>query len=229
MAGEGERFRKAGYAQPKPLIKINQVPMVELVVTNLSIPAKHIFICRKEHYQDYNLGNLLNKIKPNSKIITVEKATDGPASSVLLAKKYIDNDEELFIVDSDHLTDLNLESFISRVKQKKADGAIVVFNANEKKWSFVKINNEGFIEKVVEKEPISNFAVAGIYYFKKGKYFVDAAEKMIMGNLRVNNEFYVGPVYNELIKDGKKILPYEVIKTHALGTPEDLKKYINEI
>ena len=100
------------------------------------------------------------------------------------------------------------------------------FNAVHPKWSFVKVNSRGIATEVAEKNPISDIATCGIYWYRKGSDYVKYAEQMIENEIRVNNEFYVCPVYNELIKDGKSLIPFFVHAMHGLGTPEDLKKYI---
>ena len=86
---------------------------------------------------------------------------------------------------------------------------------------------DGYVEEVAEKKVISNDATAGYYYWSKGSDFVKYAEQMIEENSRTNGEFYVAPVYNWAIKDGKKIAIYMVDKVYELGTPEYLEKYIN--
>jgi len=112
------------------------------------------------------------------------------------------------------------------MRKKNVDGGIVTFISTHPKWSFVKVDEEGYVKEVAEKRPISNIATVGIYYFKQGRYFVEAAEKMVKKNVRVNNEFYVAPTYNEMILEGKKILSYPVAEMRGLGTPEDLQKFM---
>jgi len=226
MAGKGQRFIDAGYSIPKPLVKINGIPMIKLVVSKLNLPGNYLFICRKEHYEKYSLQKLLNEIKHDCKIIITDKITQGAASSVLLAKENIDNDEELVIADSDQIVDWNQREFLSNVREKNVDGAIVTFTSHDPKWSFVRVDEKGFAIEVAEKKVISEHASAGIYFFRKGSYFVEAAEEMISKNLKINNEFFVAPVYNELIKKGKKIISYPINKSHSFGTPEDLQKFM---
>jgi len=152
--------------------------------------------------------------------------TEGAAITVLLAEKMINNDEELIIANSDQIVDWNSQHFLSFMRKKEADGGIVTFISTHPKWSFVKVNDKGIVTEVAEKRPISNIATVGIYYFKKGRYFVNSANKMIAKNLRVNNEFYVAPTYNELISEGKTVLYYPVAEMRGLGTPEDLQNFI---
>ena len=226
MAGHGKRFADEGYDVPKPLIHINKITMIELVVNNLNLDGTFFFICRKDHYEKYFLSKLLKKLKPNCEIILVDQVTDGAARTVLQAKDLINNDDELIIANSDQWVDWNSSHFLSFMRRKEADGGILTFLASENKWSFVRINKEGEITEIAEKNPISNIATVGLYYFKKGKYFVQYAEKMINNNLKINNEFYVAPVYNGMIGEGKKIYPYPVAEMRGLGTPDDLKNFL---
>jgi len=227
MAGRGKRFEDVGYSIPKPLIMINGIPMIQLVVNNLGIKGNYIFVCRKEHYQKFLLQKLLTNVKPGCKIILLDHITNGAAETALHAKEDINNDEELIIADSDGWVSWNYDDFLNFLKNKNPDGGIVTFKSTEDKWSFAKIDRSGVVVKVAEKIPISNNAIAGIYYFKKGKYFVEAAENMIKKNIKTKNEFYIAPVYNQIISSGKKIMAYPVDNMIGLGTPKDLQKFLN--
>ena len=110
--------------------------------------------------------------------------------------------------------------------ETKADGGILTFTSTHPKWSYVKLNENGNVTELKEKDPISNIATVGIYYYKHGSEYVKYAEQMINKNLRVNNEFYVAPVYNEYILDSKKIKTYNVEEMWGLGIPEDLNYFI---
>ena len=229
MAGKGKRFEEAGYSFPKPLIDVNGKTMIQMIVENLNFAAKHIFICQNEHYEKYSLKEVLEMISPKCEIIRTSGITEGSACTVLLSKKLIDDDEELIIANSDQLINWNNQHFLSFLRSNNADGGIVTFIATHPKWSFVKINDDGIVTEVAEKKPISNIATAGIYYFKKGKYFVEAVEQMIEKNIRTNNEFYIAPVYNEMIKNGKKIMHYPIAEMKGLGTPEDLRRFLDSL
>ncbi len=226
MAGEGSRFSSAGFTFPKPLIDINNRPMIQVVVENLNIKAKFIFIVRKEHFEKYNLKYLLNLITPNCEIILVDSLTEGAACTVLLAKEYINNDNHLIIANSDQFIEWDSNKFYYSMTNNNLDGGILTFESTHPKWSFVKLNEDEYITEIAEKKPISNIATVGIYYWNKGSDFVKYAEKMIEKNVRVNNEFYVAPVYNEAILDGLKFKPYNINKMWGLGTPEDLKTFL---
>lgn len=226
MSGRGKRFNDAGYQFPKPLLPIFGKPMIQFVVENLDIDARYIFICRKDHYEKFSLKNILKSISPGCEIILTDGITDGAASSVLLAENLINNDEELIIANSDQWVDWMSSHFLKFMKRKNADGGMLTFLSTSDKWSYVKLNDDGSITEVAEKKPISNIATVGVYYFKHGLDFVNSATKMIRKNIRVNNEFYVAPVYNEMIDEGKKIYPYHVAEMHGLGTPEDLNDFL---
>ncbi|MEM2146116.1 MAG: glycosyltransferase family 2 protein [Candidatus Jordarchaeaceae archaeon] len=228
MAGWGSRFTKVGYKDPKPLIKIFDKPMIELVVKSLHIQANIIFIVRKEHRNQYNLDYFLKYITHNNcHIIETEKVTEGAACTVLLAENLINNDKQLLIVNSDQYIKWDSINFMYKnISNPLLDGSILTFEDNSNKWSYVRLNDQNLVEEVREKEVISNKATVGIYYWKKGKDFVKYAKQMIEKNIRVNNEFYVAPVYNEAIQDGKHIFTYDVEEMWGLGTPEDLEYFL---
>jgi len=228
MAGEGSRFAKEGYTFPKPLIDVNGKPMIQCVVENLDFDAHYIFLVRKEHLEKYEIASLLSVItNSNSTVIEVEKLTEGAASTALLARDYIDNDDELLIANADQMIEYSRENFNLLTRMTTLDGVVFTFNAVHPKWSFVKVNSRGYVTKVTEKNPISDIATCGIYWYRKGSNFVKYADKMIESDTRINGEFYIAPVYNELIGEGKTLAPFYVNKMHGLGTPEDLKKFIN--
>jgi len=226
MAGAGSRFEKAGYTFPKPLIDVNGKPMIQLVVENINIDANYIFIVQKIHREKYNLDGLLNLIVPGCSIIEVDGLTEGAACTALLAKDLINNENPLFFANSDQFVEWNSNEFMYKMKEQNCDGGIVTFESAHPKWSFAKIDKNGYVTEVAEKNPISNLATVGYYYWKHGKDFVKYAETMIEKNIRVNNEFYVCPVFNQAILDGKKLITTNAQKMWGLGTPEDLKYFL---
>ena len=231
-AGAGSRFAKAGFSFPKPLIEVHHKPMLQLVVESLNIDATFTFIVQREHYDRYRLKHLLNLISPDCNIVCVDELTEGAACTVLLAKEFINNDEPLLIANSDQYLDWESNEFMWSMQGDGIDGGILCFEGSHPKWSFAKLDDDGFVCEVAEKKVISNNATAGIYFFTKGKDFVNAAEQMIKKDVRTNNEFYVCPVYNEMIKDGKKIKIFNLeqepgSKLWGLGTPEELSYFLN--
>ena len=226
MAGAGSRFEKAGYTFPKPLIDVEGKPMIQAVVDNLNIEAQHIFIVQKSHYEKYNLQQTLNQISPNCEIVQVDGVTEGAACTTLLAKQYIDNDEPLVIANSDQYVEWDSNEFMYSMVADSVDGGILSFKSTHPKWSYAKLGDDGFVCEVAEKKPISDIATVGIYYWKKGSDYVKYAEDMIEKNIRVNNEFYVCPVFNQAIEDNKKVKIFNVEKMWGIGTPEDLQIFL---
>lgn len=231
MAGEGSRFAKAGYEKPKPFIDVNGIPMIVRVIENLKLEnARYILIGRTAHLEREK--ELVSEIKKryNVEFLTVDKLTEGTACTVLYARKFINSEEPLLIANSDQIVDMEVSSFINDCLARNLDGSILTFidKYEDPKWSFAKINENGMVTEVKEKVVISNYATVGIYFYSKGKDFVNSSIDMIVRNDRVNNEFYVCPTYNYAIADGKKIGIYniEFSQMHGIGTPEDLNKYL---
>lgn len=231
MAGRGSRFQKEGYDLPKPLIPVLGKPMIELVIHNLRPLADHrfIFLCLKEHLEKYQMDRQLQKWAPGSEIVTVDQVTEGAACTVLLAKKFINNTDALMIANSDQWVDVNINDYLRFMTDQNADGLIMTMWADDPKWSFVRFDKQNKVSEVVEKEVVSNEATVGIYNYREGRMFVEAAESMIRKNFRVNNEFYVAPAYNEMIHAHQKIVVYNIGKEadgmYGLGIPDDLKKF----
>ena len=226
MAGAGSRFQEAGYTFPKPLIEVNGKPMIQVVVENLNIDANYIFVVQKEHREKYKLDSMLNLICDKPKIVEVDGLTEGAACTALLAKDYINSEEPLFFANSDQFVEWSSTDFFYKMSETESDGGIVTFKATHPKWSFAKVDDEEFVTEVAEKNPISDNATVGFYYWKHGCNFVKYAEQMINKDIRVNNEFYVCPVFNEAIEDDLKIKNFEISRMWGLGTPEDLEFFV---
>jgi HAD superfamily hydrolase (TIGR01509 family) len=226
MAGHGNRFKEAGYTFPKPLIDVFGQPMIEAVVKSIGIKAKYTYIVQKEHYEKYNLYYLLNLITPECNIVQVEGVTEGAAVTALMAKEFIDNKKPLITANSDQILDWNSREFLYDLISKNADGGIATFNSTHPKWSYAKVDSTGLVSEVAEKKPISDLATVGIYYWKHGQDFVRYAEEMISKDIRTNGEFYICPVFNEAIQDGKRIYTVNVKQMWGIGTPEDLNNYL---
>jgi HAD superfamily hydrolase (TIGR01509 family) len=226
MAGAGSRFQQAGYTFPKPLIDVQGKPMIQVVVDNLNIEATYIYVVQKEHREKYNLDTLLNLITPGCKIVEVEGITEGAACTTLLAKEFINNDSPLVMANSDQFVEWDSNEFMYKMVEQKVDGGILTFKATHPKWSFAKVDEYGYVTEVAEKNPISDIATVGVYYWAKGSDYVKYAEQMISKNIRTNNEFYTCPTFNEAIGDGKKIKTFNIEKMWGLGTPEDLNYYL---
>ena len=227
MAGLGSRFQKTHPNKFKPFIEVNGKPMIELVIENNNQlnNTKFIFIIRKE-LPVYNLKKICKKLNINFEIISIDYLTKGSASTCLLAEKFINNDIPLIITNCDQITeDLNIKNIIKYSKYNKSDGVLGVFNSISDKNSYVKLNSNFEVIEVKEKVVISNLATNGFHFWKHGSLFIDSAKKMIEANEKYNNEFYVAPTYNHLIKNNKKILAYYFNLHFPIGIPEDLRIY----
>jgi HAD superfamily hydrolase (TIGR01509 family) len=226
MAGAGSRFEAAGYTFPKPLIEVRGKPMIQVVVENLNCESPHTFIVQKSHRNKYNLDALLNLISADCNVIEVDAMTEGAACTTLLSKSIINTDAPLLIANSDQYVEWDTSEFLYKMQEQDADAGILTFKSTHPKWSFAKVDDNGTVTEVAEKRPISDVATVGIYYWKKGSDYVKYAEQMIQKNIRHNNEFYVCPVFNEAIKDGKVVKTFDIEKMWGLGTPEDLDFFL---
>ncbi len=227
MAGAGSRFQEQGYELPKPLIDVCGKPMIERVIESLSsnkVDTNFIFVAQQEHL---DLG-LRDYLQDKGSIITINKMTEGAACTTLLAEELIDNDVELVIANCDQYLQWSFYDFITY--SRLYDGCLVTFNSTNPHHSYVKVK-KSLVTEVAEKIVISDKASAGIYYFKKGSEYVKSTNQMIKKDIRTNNEFYICPVYNELLGDSKKVSTYEcdVHNKHMLGTPEELRIFLDKI
>jgi len=230
MAGRGSRFAAAGYTTPKPLLPLAGHPMVEWVIENIRPSRAHrfIFLCLAEHLSRYpEVPEVMRKICPDSVIVPVKAVTEGAACTVLLARDLIASDAPLMIANSDQYVSLDIDDYLAVADKASADGLIMTFWSDHPKWSYCRLASDGRVAEVVEKQVVSNHATVGIYNFRRGRDFIRAADQMIASNLRVNGEFYVAPVYNELIKEGLSIVVAATGRErdgmYGLGVPEDFE------
>jgi dTDP-glucose pyrophosphorylase len=232
MAGRGSRFADAGYALPKPLLPIHGIPMIEAVVRNLapSEPARFVFICRREHLAEYGFEAGLRRAAPDCVIVPIDEVTDGAACTVLLAEQAIDPDDALVIANSDQWVDHEMDAHLEIMRRDGLDGLIMTMTADDPKWSFVELDGARRVTNVVEKVVVSDEATVGIYTFARGGDFVRAAKAMIAAGERVNGEFYVAPVYNQLIAEGAAVGIDNVgavdAGMHGLGVPADYEAFL---
>jgi NDP-sugar pyrophosphorylase family protein len=234
MAGGGRSFIEAGYTFPKPLIDVGGKTMIELVASNLKPNCEHkfIFVCLREHYEKYDLYNIFKRATDNKfEVIQIAGPTEGAACSVICAIEHINNENDLLIANADQYLDLDINEFINSAREGEKDGLIMTFNASHPKWSYARVDNVNRVIETAEKKVISDKATVGLYYFRRGADFVKAAQGMFMKNIRYNNEFYVCPVFNEMILEDKNIYIYHIDanKMHGLGTPEDLRKFTQAV
>lgn len=232
MAGLGSRFVAAGYNAPKPLIDVLGKSMIEMVIDNLKLSHQHrfIFICQRTHFIDYQLESIFNRALGDCwGVVLLDGITEGAACTILTAEHEIGDDTPVLIANSDQLIDIDFNIFIDFAIQLKIDGLIMTFPANDPKWSYAKLNSKDFVVEVAEKKVISDHATTGVYFFSTGKKLKKYARQMIKKNIRVNNEFYVAPIYNEMIQAGSLIKIWEIESKlmHGIGTPDDLNQYFS--
>lgn len=235
MAGEGNRFKKKGYKIPKPLIKVSNKHMVFQASDSLPKSKKYIYVCREEHINKFGIIKKLNQYNENVSVISVDKLTEGQASTCLLAEKEINNGKELMIAASDNGMIWNNEKF--SILKNECDCLIWTFRNNQtvvekpEGYGWVSVSGDGetvervYVKVPISKNPMEDHAVVGAFWFKEGKIFVKAAKKMIIENIRSNNEFYVDEVINQIIELGYKVKVMEVDKYICWGTPNDLKTF----
>lgn len=232
IAGEGSRFARVGYKLPKPFIDVEGEPMVSRVLENIALKdAKYLLVCRPEHLGEaYESHRRRIQSKFDCTFLPVDKPTEGAACTILHARKFIDNDSPLLLANSDQVVDIDIAKFCADCTGRGLDGSIMTFRdpSLNPKWSYAKAGADGIVTEVREKQAISDQATVGIYYFRRGSDFVDGALDMIIRNDRTNNEFYTCPVYNYVIREGRRVGIFEIPANamHGLGTPEDLEIYL---
>ena len=225
MAGLGRRFSTNGYTIPKQMVPINGKPMIEVSLNCIKLDDfKKVFIIRKEHVVNHSIDLFLkNKFGNDIVIVIAENYTEVTISTCLLAEDFLNNNLPLVITTLDVYFE---PIFNMDLINPSVDGTILVFKSDNPSFSYSKINDEGYVIETAEKKVISDLSSIGLYYFKSSKIFLEYSKKMVNENIRTNDEFYVCPLYNLLINDGKKIDTLLFDKCTPIGTPHELNKFI---
>lgn len=226
MAGLGSRFPSHTYPMPKPLIEVNGEPMISKAIKSLNLDGNYFFVIAKNQFTSL-VEETIKAIKPSSKFIEIDYITEGPANSALLFRDQINTGEELVIANCDQIMEWNSENFLHNVRLY--DGAVVTYHTDTDKNSYARLDKNGLVVEIREKEVISNVSLNGIHYWKKGSHFVNSADKMMeLQDRAPNGEFYIGPTYNHMIRQGLKVGIYHIPNEqhHPVGIPDDLKKYL---
>lgn len=233
MAGEGSRF-KAEYNLPKPLIPVDGEPMF---VRSIKCTGVHelpelkeiVFLVRREHVDEYAIGDVVREHFWNARVVVVDELTEGAACTVMLAEEYINNTNGMAVLNCDQIMGLDIHDWWQSTQDGGTDGSVWTFECPDQdpKWSYSKTREDDatWIERVAEKDPISTHATAGFYYWRNGCDFVRAVQDMIAADDRTNNEFYLCPTINYNIRRGQIFRNYNIDSMHGTGTPEDLREY----
>lgn len=229
LAGTNQFFNESEYPYPKPLIEINNKTMIELVINNfesIKEEKQFIFIVNSEDCKKYHLDNVLNLLTDNNcKIVKIDNETKGAACSAMMAIEYINNDKPLIISNADQLFDDNLENLIFSFKD--FDGGVVSFDSVHPRWSYARVDEENYIVETAEKRPLSKHAIAGFFYFRKGKDFIESAMNMIKKDANVNGLYYISPTLNEMVLNNKRLIVKSIDnnKYHTFYTPQKIQEY----
>lgn len=212
IAGEDKNLVSTEYI--KSLQEIERKTILQYVFESLqNVSTNHfIVIIKHQDAEKYHLDNIVKLLRPGAEIVLAEKETMGAACTCMLAADILDMDEPLLITGGDQILMVSPQLILEDFQFHNYDGGVAVFDDVHPRWSYVKLDEKGFVIEAAEKRPISRNAVAGFYYFKKARYFFDATEKMILKNANVNGNFYICPVFNEMILEQKLIGAYHIKK-----------------
>lgn len=231
MAGKTQYFSEAEFPFPKPLIEIGSKTMIEHVVENLATAGANvqfIFVIGSEDCRKFHLDGTLNIITGGrGLIVRLARETRGSACSALMAIDYIATDTPLLIANSDQLFEAPITDLITGFQA--ADAGVVSFDSVHPRWSYVRLDEKGKVIEAAEKRPLSRHAIAGMYYFRRGQDFVEAAMRMIQKDESVNGSYFIAPTLNQMILTGKDILMHKVdnARYHTFYTPHKIKEYEN--
>jgi UDP-N-acetylglucosamine diphosphorylase / glucose-1-phosphate thymidylyltransferase / UDP-N-acetylgalactosamine diphosphorylase / glucosamine-1-phosphate N-acetyltransferase / galactosamine-1-phosphate N-acetyltransferase len=228
MAGHGRRFADAGFDVPKPLIEVGGRPMYSWATDSIpsSLVDRLVFVALDEHLDGFGLREDIARRygTRDVEVVGLAEVTQGQACTVLAAREVLDPDAPLIIYNADTACRTDLERTL-RAPGPGPDGVIGVFEADGDHWSFARTDESGRVLETAEKRRISPWATTGLYHFARAGAFLDAADAMVRAGARVGGEYYVAPLYNELIARGARIVVDRARAVWPLGTPEELARF----
>ncbi|MBR6937659.1 MAG: glycosyltransferase family 2 protein [Prevotella sp.] len=230
MAGPSKDFEEKGYTYPKYLLELDGEPIIQRVIESLHPLGGNLsFIIRKEDDDKTYIASTLQILSPDCNVYKVNKETQGAVCSALFAIDSINNDDELIVINGEQVIKDSLPMAIDNFRERQLDGGILVFRSVLPRWSYVALDENGFVNETSEKRPISDIATAGCYYFRHGSDFVNAAFNIIRKDVNYNGKYYVCSTYNELILSQKKIGVFEINKNSYISysTPQMYENYLN--
>lgn len=235
MAGNSFFFPEADHKFPKMFIEINGRPMIQLVLENLikiQGDIRFLFIINESDAKKYHLDNVLRMLTDNNCDIVMQRSsTKGAVCSLLLGAKYLNHDNPILITNVDQIIDHNLNNILSHFNAIDADGGVACFDSVHPQWSYARVIGNDMLVETAEKSPISRNAIAGLYYFRRGRDFIDSAMKTIEKDRSLDGVFYTSLTFNEMILQNKQLFAYRIApdEYHSFYSPNKIAEYEKQI
>ena len=237
MSGFGERFRKAGYKLPKPLIDVDGKPIIAHVINLFPKETDFIFICNQEHLDQpkYQLTQVLSQLCPTGRIVGIAPHKLGPIHAVLQARDLISPDKQTIVNYCDFACYWDWEDFKKKVSQNQCKGAIPAYKGfhphslGSTNYAYM-LEENGWVQDIQEKQPyttnrMNEYASSGTYYFASGQVMLDAFHDTIRNKLDLNGEYYVSLAYKSMLSKKLPVAVYPIEYFMQWGTPDDLVEY----
>jgi dTDP-glucose pyrophosphorylase len=228
LAGNNKFEHDSEYIYPKPLLEIRGKTILEHVIDNFAEIEKekhYIFVLTSQDCKQYNLDSTIRLLVKNCEIIKLDNITEGTLCTALMAIDCINNSTPLIISNADQIFQESLADLI--VHFENYDAGVPVFESVHPRWSYVRVNKNNEIIQTAEKKPISKNAIAGLFYFKHGKEFIESAMDVIKKDTRREDKFYISSTLNEMVLKNKKILAHKIDKNkyYSFYTPQKIKDF----
>ena len=236
MAGSGRRFFEEGYKKIKPLIEVDNRPIIEYVVNMFPGETDFVFVCNQEHLDNTKLRETLTAIAPKSQVIGIPAHKRGPVWTVLEARDYINDEEQTIVNYCDFNCVWDYKRFKRIVSENKYSGAMACYRGfhphllGPNLYASCRVDESNLLLKVREKysftdNKMDSYQSSGTYYFKSGALAKKYFRELIQQDIDVNGEYYVSLVYNLMVRDNLKTYVYEIDKFCQWGTPQDLEEF----
>ena len=236
MSGRGDRFLRAGYRVPKPLIPIEGKPIVEHVLNLFPGVEDVVFVCNTEHLAATPLRAVLQRLRPAARVVAIEPHNLGPVHATLQAAPWIPDDDEVIVNYCDFSARWDFARFRRTVREVGCDGCITAYRGFHPHslgptfYAYLR-HQDHWMEEIQEKacftdNRMEEYASAGTYYFARGRHVTRYFAELVRRQQSLNGEYYVSLVYNLMRADGLRTWVYELDQFLQWGTPEDLEEYL---
>lgn len=237
MSGFGERFRRAGYKVPKPLIEVEGKPIIAHVVDLFPGDHDFIFVCNEDHLRNdsWNMKGILESLSENTSVIAIAPHKLGPVNAIMEASSAIDLNQPTVVNYADFFCLWDFNAFVEDIRGRNLSGSVPAYrgfhphSGGKTNYAYIR-EEDNLLQDIQEKKPftenkVEEFASSGTYYFDSAGLMLNLFEEQIAKNLTVNGEFYVSSSMGLMSQRGLPVGVFELSHFMQWGTPEDLAEY----
>src|SRR5260221_3058181 len=196
MAGFGDRYLRAGYTEPKPLIPVDGEPMITRILNGFPRDARVLFGVNAAHAKETRILEVLRALRPRAEIVVLAPHKDGPIQTVLACADALPDDEPVLLNYCDFGVDWSFDAFARWLDDGKWDGAMTAYKGfhphslGPTLYAYMRSEGDRVLE-IREKHHFTpnkfdEYASSGLYWFRRGKDLKRLSLELTQRGERVN-------------------------------------------